>query len=139
MAKHTLKLEDDYNFDLIGLCSHQSDYRVCWSINDHLDLHLSKSLEPFMVSGKKGEILSSHSLYEWYHEDEAVEYFLIKNAHQNNFLIPEKSQIDYFLVIREAGVVEIDVFLTKIREISGILTAFIFDPAELKSSAKLIF
>lgn len=139
MAKHTLQLEDDFNFDLIGLCSHQSDYRVCWSINEHLGLHLSKSLEPFMVSGKKGEVISSHSFFEWYDENDAVEYFLIKNKYNTQFLIPEKSQIDYFLVIREAGIVEVDDFLTKIKEISGILTAFIFDPGELKSGSKLIF
>lgn len=139
MAKHTLQLEDDFNFDLIGLCSHQSDYRVCWSINEHLGLHLSKSLEPFMVSGKKGEVISSHSFFEWYDENDDVEYFLIKNKYNTQFLIPEKSQIDYFLVIREAGIVEVDDFLTKIKEISGILTAFIFDPGELKSGSKLIF
>tara|TARA_B100000508_G_scaffold137355_1_gene131549 strand:- start:61620 stop:62039 length:420 start_codon:yes stop_codon:yes gene_type:complete len=139
MAKHTLQLEDDFNFDLIGLCSHQSDYRVCWALNEHLDLHMSKSLEPFMVSGKKGEIVSAHSFYEWFDETNAIEYFLIKNKHNSHYLIPEKSQIDYFLVIREAGIIEIDDFLTKVREISSILTAFIFDPSELKSSSKLIF
>lgn len=139
MAKHTLQLEDDFNFDLIGLCSHQSDYRVCWSINEHLDLHLSKSLEPYMVSGKKGEVISSHSFYEWYDEGNAVEYFLIKNKCNTQFLIPEKGQIDYFLVIREAGIIEVDVLLTKIKEITGILTAFIFEPGELKSGSKLIF
>ncbi len=139
MAKHTLQLEDDFNFDLIGLCSHQSDYRVCWSVNEHLGLHLSKSLEPFMVSGKKGEVISSHSLYEWYDENNAVEYFLIKNKYNTQFLIPEKSQIDYFLVIREAGIVDVDNFLTKIKEISSILTAFIYEPGDLKSGSKLIF
>jgi len=139
MAKHTLQLEDDFNFDLIGLCSHQSDYRVCWSVNEHLGLHLSKSLEPFMVSGKKGEVVSSHSLYEWYDENNAVEYFLIKNKYNTQFLIPEKSQIDYFLVIREAGIVDVDDFLTKVKEISSILTAFIFEPGDLKSGSKLIF
>ena len=139
MAKHALQLEDDFNFDLIGLCSHQSDYRVCWSVNEHLGLHLSKSLEPFMVSGKKGEVVSSHSLYEWYDENNAVEYFLIKNKYNTQFLIPEKSQIDYFLVIREAGIVDVDDFLTKVKEISSILTAFIFEPGDLKSGSKLIF
>ncbi len=139
MAKHTLQLEDDFNFDLIGLCSHQSDYRVCWSVNEHLGLHLSKSLEPFMVSGKKGEVISSHSLYEWYDENNTVEYFLIKNKYNTQFLIPEKSQIDYFLVIREAGIVDVDDFLTKIKEISSILTAFIYEPGDLKSGSKLIF
>lgn len=92
-----------------------------------------------MVSGRKGEIVSSHSFYEWYDEDNAVEFFLIKNKHNTKFLIPEKSQIDYFLVIRETGAIEVDDFLTKIKEISSILTAFIFEPGELKSSSKLIF
>ena len=64
MAKYTLSLEDDFNYDLIGLCSHHGDYRVCWSINERIGLRLQKSLEPFMVSGKKGVVNSSHSLYE---------------------------------------------------------------------------
>ncbi|MDX1651229.1 MAG: IPExxxVDY family protein [Brumimicrobium sp.] len=139
MAKHTLKLEEDYDFDLIGLCSHHSDYRLCWAINDHLDLALSKAEEPFMVSGKKGEIVSSHSLYEWRDEENQVSYFLIGNKNNNQFLIPEKAQIDYFLVIREAGIIEIDDFLTRLKQISSILTAFIYDPGSLKSGNKLIF
>lgn len=139
MAKHTLQLEEDFNFDLIGLCCHQSDYRLCWSINEHLDLHLSKSLEPFMVSSRKGEVISSHSFYEWFDEYQNIDYFLIKNEHNKEYLIPEKRQIDFFLIVREAGVIEIDDFLTRIKEISGILAAFVFDPAELKSSSKLIF
>lgn len=139
MAKHTLKLEDDFDFDLIGLCSHHSDYRLCWALNDYLELHLEKSMEPFMVSGKKGEVISSHSFYEWIDEESAASYFLIKNKNNSQYLIPEKAQIDYFLVIREAGIIEIDDFLTRMKEISSILTAFIFDPNELKSSNKLIF
>ncbi|MEX1192261.1 MAG: IPExxxVDY family protein [Brumimicrobium sp.] len=139
MAKHTLKLEDDYDFDLIGLCSHHSDYRLCWALNEHLELNLSKAEEPFMVSGKKGEVISSHSFYEWEDEDNLTTYFLIKNKNNSQYLIPEKAQIDYFLVIQEAEVIDIDNFLIRIKEISSILTAFIFDPYDLKSSNKLIF
>ncbi|MEX2485264.1 MAG: IPExxxVDY family protein [Brumimicrobium sp.] len=139
MAKHTLKLEDDYDFDLIGLCSHHSDYRLCWALNEHLELNLSKAEEPFMVSGKKGEVISSHSFYEWEDEDNLTTYFLIKNKNNSQYLIPEKAQIDYFLVIQEAEVIDIDNLLIRIKEISSILTAFIFDPYDLKSSNKLIF
>ncbi len=139
MAKHTLQLEDDLNFDLFGLCSHQRDYRVCWALNDKLNLHLEKSIEPFMVSGKKGEVISSHSFYEWYDELDLRDFYLIQNKCQNQFLIPEKAQIDYFLVVKEAGLVEIDDLLTQLKEISCILTAFYFDPNELRSSNKLIF
>ncbi|MGO1586222.1 MAG: IPExxxVDY family protein [Mesonia sp.] len=100
MAKYTLSLEDDYNFDLIGLCSHQADYRVCWSINETMGLRLQKSIEPYMVSGKKGDVVSSHSLFEWEDEEEAVK---------------------------------------SIKKIPSILTAFTFDPYELKSANKFIF
>lgn len=138
-AKHTLVLADDFDFDLIGICSHQRDYRLCWSINEALDLELAKAQEPFMVSGRKGEVLSKHSFYEWEDEQNHLSYHLIKNKSDNTFLVPEKAQIDYFLVIRELGMINIDDFLTKVKKISSILTAFIYDPNELKSSKHLIF
>lgn len=139
MAKYTLNLEDDFNFDLIGLCSHQGDYRVCWSINEQIGLRLKKSIEPFMVSGKKGVINSSHSLYEWEDENENVVYYFIQNKDNGKFLVPEKAQIDFFLVIQEAGVIDVDDLLTKLKNIPSILTAFSFDPYDLKSANKFIF
>ncbi|WP_107037164.1 IPExxxVDY family protein [Brumimicrobium mesophilum] len=139
MTKYTLNLEDDFNFDLIGLCSHQGDYRVCWSINEKIGLQLKKSREPFMVSGKKGVINSSHSLYEWEDKKESVFYYLIQNKNNGNFLVPEKSQIDFFLVMQEAGVANIDNLLTQLKEIPSILTAISFDPYDLKSASKFIF
>ena len=139
MAKYTLSLEDDFDFDIIGLCSHQGDYRVCWSINEKIGLKLKKSIEPFMVSGKKGVVNSSHSLYEWEDEDESVIYYFIQNKNEGKFLVPEKSQIDFFLVIKDAGVVDVDNLLTQLKSIPSILTAFSFDPYDLKSANKFIF
>ena len=139
MAKYTLSLEEDYNFDLIGLCSHQGDYRVCWSINEQIGLRLKKSIEPFMVSGKKGGVISSHSLYECEDEFDNVQYHLIQNKGNGKYLVPEKAQIDYFLVVREAGIIDVDELLEKLKQIPNILTAFIFDPYELKSANKFIF
>jgi hypothetical protein len=139
MAKYTLSLADDFNYDLIGLCSHQGDYRVCWSINERLGLRLQKSIEPFMVSGKKGAISSSHSLFEWNNEDESVNYYLIQNKNEGKYLVPEKAQIDFFLVVKDAGVIDIDLLLEELKRIGCILTAFIFDPYQLKSANKFIF
>ncbi|HLV41615.1 MAG TPA: IPExxxVDY family protein [Brumimicrobium sp.] len=139
MAKYTLSLEDDFNYDLIGLCSHYGDYRVCWSINERIGLRLQKTIEPFMVSDKKGAVVSSHSLYEWEDENENVSYYLIQNKSEGKFLIPEKAQIDFFLVIKEANIIDVDNLLKEIKAISCILTAFIYDPYELKSAYKFIF
>jgi hypothetical protein len=139
MAKFTLKLEDDFDYDLIGFCSHYSDYRICWSMNEALGLKLVKCEESFMVSGKKGEVVSSHSFYEWYDEDNMVNYYLIRNKSGVDYLIPELNQIDYFLITREAGAVDSDELLEKLKQTSGVLTAFIYDPGTLKSAKNLVF
>lgn len=139
MAKYTLTLEDDFNFDLIGICSHQQDYRIAWAINSALELHLTKSDTPFMVSGKKGAVLSSHSMYEFEDEQNGVVYYLIQNKNDGKLLLPECAQIDYFIVVREAGVIDVDKFLESIKDITAVLTAFIYEPETLKSANRLIF
>lgn len=139
MAKHLLTLESDYDYDLIGICCHHSDYRLCWSLNEALNLNLKKADEDFAVSNKKGLTVSRHSFYEYLDEVENTEYYLIKNKSEGKYLMPEKQQIDYFLVIRENVSVDIDDLVTQMKTISTILTAVIFDPEELKSADKLIF
>lgn len=138
MAKHKLLFEDDYDFDLIGICSSHSDYRLCWGINQALGIQLKKGEDYSVLEKKNGEHL--HSFYEFYDEGEHLEYYLIKNV-SNNFqcLIPEKDQIDYFLVIKNNFVKEVDSILADLKEIDSILTAFVFDPGELKSRANLQF
>ena len=39
-----LRLESDYDkdFTLIGIASHQRDYRLVWSLNEKMNLHLIK-------------------------------------------------------------------------------------------------
>jgi hypothetical protein len=137
-AKYTLSLDTSFDFELIGISCHQTDYRVCWAINLNLGLQLKKSEEPFMVSGKKGGVNSSHSFYEWEDEDNFAAFYLIKNRDNQKNLIPEHAQLDYFLVIK-GGDREIDDLVTQLKEIKGILTAVKINPTDLKSSEYLIF
>lgn len=137
--KYTLSIEEDFDFGLIGICCHQSDYRLCWSMNEALGLQLAKAQEPYIVSGKKGGVASSHSCYEWYDEENLIHYYLLKNKDGIQYILPEKAQIDYLLVIKGAEMEEVDNLLTQLKSISSILTAFSYDPYELKSRKHLIF
>ena len=138
MAKHKLLLEDEFSFELIGICSNYADYRLCWGINKALDITLSKVDDYEVLLKKEGE--NKCSFYEFYDEDEHIEYYLIKNLSNNyKHLIPEKDQIDYFLIIKNNYVREINDMVTKLKAIDSILTAFIFDPDELKSKSNLVF
>lgn len=138
MAKYKLTLEEDYDFDLIGLCSNHADYRLCWAINQALDTSLSKADDYEVINKKEGA--HHYSFYEYYDETDHISYTLIKNV-SNNYkaLIPEKEQIDYFLIVKNNAVYDPNTFLEKLKAVDSVLTAFIFDPDELKSKANLIF
>ncbi|MDA7804291.1 IPExxxVDY family protein [Crocinitomix sp.] len=138
MAKHKLILEDDYSFELIGICSSNADYRLTWGINKALSISLEKDIDLNIRVKKEGEHL--YSFYSYYDELEHIEYYLVKNI-SNNYrrLIPEKDQIDYFLLIKNNFTLEINDILTSLKVIDSILTAFVFDPNELKSKANLVF
>ncbi|MBI3134817.1 MAG: IPExxxVDY family protein [Bacteroidetes bacterium] len=138
MAKHKLFAEDDYEFELIGICSNNSDYRLCWNINQCLQIGLSKGDDYSLLSKKDGE--SFHSFYQFTDADDLTEYYLIKNVSNTyKHLIPEKDQVDYFLVIKNNTLHAVDDILTALRSNESILTAFIFDPDELKSKPNLLF
>ena len=138
MVKYKLQLEEDYEFDLIGICSSHTDYRLCWAINKGLGIKLAKGEDFSTHSKKDGENL--HSFYEFYDEEEHTEYYLLKNV-SNNYkkLIPEKDQIDYFMIIKNNTLREIDDILVSLKSTESISTAFIFDAVELKSRTNLIF
>lgn len=137
MAKLTLELEADYEFDLIGICCHIKDYRLSWEINQGLTLSLSKETN-FEVS-QNGE-LQSHAFYSYLDKDNSIEYFLISNRSNKGVLIPEENNCDYFMVIKGARKEqEVKELLQKIAALKHVLKSYIIEVEELKSKQNLLF
>lgn len=137
--KHILTLDDELDFDMIGICSHHSDYRLAWSINDRIRLHLTKCEEDYIVVNKKGEPVSSHSMYEFEDNINRLNYYMIKNKHQGQYLIHEKPTIDYFLFLCDNTGVEVDELIEKLKTVPSILAAYNFVPDEIPSAESLVF
>lgn len=162
MGKYTLKIEYDYDFVLIGISSHEKDYRFCWALNKALDLELTKG-ESLEIKAKKLGATSFFSLFQYENTDEFREYFVLSNSSENKqlaatatnlfnksaesdisgdsgILIPEHRQMDYFLVIRgEIEEEEVDELLLKLKAVDFVLTAVRIDVEELKSKTNLVF
>ena len=136
--KYNLVLDADYDYDMIGICSHHSDYRLVWGINELLKLKLAKAEDSFVVTSKKG-ISSQHAYYFQIDEENMMDFYLIKNKSEGKFLIPEKQQIDYFFFLLNNRTVDPDEWLAKIKSHSSVVTAFIFDPTEFASTESLVF
>lgn len=137
--RHVLSLETSVDFELIGICSHHSDYRLAWGINKILELELTKSDEPFVIQSKKGTIVSQHSFHVFIDEVDHMEWYLIKNKSEGKFLIPEKNQIDYFLILRENVLHDLDDLVEQIRESNSVMAAYVFEAAAIPSAELIIF
>jgi hypothetical protein len=136
--KHILSLEPDLDFDMIGICSHHNDYRLVWGINDKMSLKLSKS-DDYCLTDKKGEIVSSHSMYEFVDELNRIEFYLVKNKSQGKYLVQEKPTIDYFLFLCDNIAINVDELMQELKTVPSILGVYQFHPEEVSSAENLVF
>jgi hypothetical protein len=138
LGKHVLDIEYDYDFVLIGISSHEKDYRMCWALNTELGLDLIK-VEPLEIKDKKQDKPSYFSLFEYIVPDEFMEYFIIANRSEKGLLIPEQKHMDYFFIVR--GEIEEDKVMEvvkKIKDITIVQTAVKIDISTLKSKQNLM-
>ncbi|MCH2229835.1 MAG: IPExxxVDY family protein [Crocinitomicaceae bacterium] len=137
--KHILALEPEEEFEMIGICSHHSDYRLAWGLNKKTGLHLTKCDSDYVVTNKKGEPTSLHSMYEFMDDENRIEYYMIKNKEKGQYLIPEKPSIDYFLFLCNNHVIEVSDLIVELKTVTSILGAYLFYPEEIASAENLVF
>ncbi len=140
MSKHYLDFDDEFlDIHIVGIACHASNYRLCWQLNNALNLLLERSDTPYTYWPGKSQI-SEHDMFKGEDEYWKCKLYLIQNrSRQGNLLVPEYREADYLLVVlnpKEAFSSEI---LQKLNKQSLILTAFRINPKGLKSKANLIF
>jgi hypothetical protein len=132
--KHVITVDQDFDFTLIGICTHLSDYRLAWSLNENLGLKLSKSQEGYASLNKKKDAEDFfYSMYEFKDVENEIEYFLLKNKSNGKFVVPEKPSMDFFLFIIDNQQLDTDEIVEKMRTIESVLGCYVFDPEEINS------
>ncbi len=164
MAKHTLDISYDYDFLLIGISSHEKDYRICWALNKKFGIDLIKK-DSLEIKGKKHATPSYFSFFVFDKKEDFLEYSVIANFSENKellakgdtlfnkedklkknnqtaneLLVPEQKQMNYFFILRgEVGDEQADEILKMIKEMEVVQTAMRIDVTQLKSKQNLIF
>lgn len=137
MSKLTFSLENEYDFELIGISCHSKDYRICWSLNNALKTNF-KRIEDYEIQ-KKNEIIN-FPFFEYIDEDNNIEYFVIANKSSEGYLVSEKQSIDYFLVLKGSVTDKlVENLAKKVKEIDVVILAHRIDVNELKSKQNLLF
>ena len=138
--KYLLEEEYEFDFNLLGICCHEKDYRLCWAVNSTLNLNLSKSNEDIeLIFNKESKPDAKFSVYSFTNKNNSDEYYLISNKFQRTWLIPEKSHFDFFLMIKSDEKKSYNFYLNKLKSIPFILTANHVVVEQLKSKENLIF
>jgi len=117
--KNVIKLKTDNMsvFTVIGISSHENDYRLSWSINDYIGLAFSQNDSLVADSGKEFTL--------FVHEDSEKRLTIISNRCDNGFLLEKHKNLDFFLkfdaLLSEA---EISAWLHELRKVPLVSTAY---------------
>lgn len=137
MAKLTLDFEVEYDFELIGICSHIKDYRLSWELNKSLEFDFQKDND-FEISSKGKS--QTYSFFSFIDEENHIEYYLIENRNEYGILIPEEKKTDYFLMLRGVVMENQTINLAKeIGKVKHVLTTYVIEVETLKSKNNLLF
>lgn len=138
--KHLLEENYEFDFNLFGICCHESDYRLCWAVNSTLKLNLSKSKNDIeLILNSNSRPNAKFPVFSFTNSVSSDEYYLIKNKCHSTWLIPEKSHFDFLLLIKSDEKKSFNFYLNKLNTIPFILKANYVIVEELKSKENLIF
>ena len=138
--KYFLEDEYEYDFELIGICCHEKDYRLCWGINNLFKISLEKSNETIeIILNKSKNHIANFSFFRFDSDNQLTTCYLIKNKSNNQVLITEKKHVDYLFMIKSSEKINYDDILVKLNNIPFVLTAHNIIVNELKTKEYLIF
>ena len=133
MAKK-IRIHVDFTEDncLFGVSCHKRDYWIAYHLNDALHINLRR-LDDFPYYQTRLDESLTYPIFHDFITDDQLGYFMISNYNQEGLLFPELKNTDFFVLVqgplqeaRRQGI------LSKIRGISGVLTAFLPDTGKLK-------
>jgi len=115
---YKLKASSPAVFTLIGISSHENDYRLSWSLNEHMRLSFTKSYSLITDLEKVFTI--------FVHEDDDKSLTLVSNLCDDGFLLEKHKNLDFILKFDvQLSEAELSAWLHDLKKIPLISTAYI--------------
>ncbi len=136
MTRIKLDLEPDPEVSVIGISSHEKDYRLCWALNRRLGIAMGRREND--ITDDRAGTPSSYAVFD--HEEEGTEahYMLVNNHGLAGSLFKEFRQADYFLVVDNNANIRRDELLDRVRTTEHVLAAFPLEFKEIRGAHKLL-
>ncbi len=133
-----LKIDDTINFKIIGISSHENDYRLVWAINNQLNTRFIR-IDNLSLFDQKLNDTIEFSKYGCADEDKCLKFYLISNRCPNGFLFPQVKNFDYlFQIFGEISETEAKDILRKLKSVAVVSAAFELPPEKLKGAGRIL-
>jgi hypothetical protein len=141
VKKKIIKLENipTSPFHLIGISSHENDYRLSWALNQQAGTNFKRTVN-YIIFNKKENTEQEFNQYECFDASGFPGMYLISNSSPTGYLLPELKNIDFFIVLlgKTNSLVQGEV-LQKLKKVDIVSLAMLIDTEGLKSKNKLVF
>jgi hypothetical protein len=132
-----LKVEEDFNYRLIGISSHENDYRLVWAINNQLKMKFVRIGNLVMHNKKHGADLE-FSRFFFEDEDRYLKYYLFSNRCPDGILFPEIRNMDFIIqVIGELTEDDFNLITKELKSITILSALFVLQPDKIKNIGQL--
>jgi hypothetical protein len=130
-------VDTHFPFKIIGISSHENDYRLIWAINSKLNLAFSRIGE-FKTLDESGKGME---FSRFFLEDESrfISFYIISNRCSQGFLLPEYRTMDYFLFLKgELDDNYPEILIKRLKSVEIISIAFLIEKPSGKTMKKLM-
>jgi hypothetical protein len=131
-----LKISESNGFALVGISSHENDYRLVWAMNNTFSFQFNR-IENLVIFNQKLKADLEFSRFIYTDEDKYLTYHLISNRCPDGFLFPEIKNLDYLLQITgEMDSQHLTNILKELKKVGIVSATFMIDPKQLKDADK---
>lgn len=138
--KQTQKIPvSEPDFNLIGIASHENDYRLAWAINENLKFSLVKSPDLVIFHDKYKHDINL-SVFSQDFTDQGYSLKLFANRGDNFFLLEDLKNIDFFIKIEgEIGASKVQNIVNALKAVDIVMGVYQIDIKSIKKIQRLLF
>jgi len=137
VKRHKLELAMDEDFCLLGVVADEPDYKLCWMINQALDMDFEKQEDLKLYHRKRNED-QVFSIFSFYDRDALITYRIIRNKSENGYFLDELKNIDYLIHIQgEIHADRISDFMLSVNSLQPVRMCVPSDLSRIKNKERL--
>lgn len=130
--KHTLYIEEEHEFTVVGISTTLKEYKLCFHLNKNLNIDLKK-IEDFCF-GKTKDNKLYFPLFYFNKVSSLPKISLVKNKIADSILFPVFRQVDYIMILHKVLTYnELNDYLQGIKSIQNVITAFPMKTENIKN------